>query len=305
VGASGIAVDTTDIVDRAYGIDETTTNNIGVNLTADHGLEFGTGATLGALQVEHGNGIKVSSAGVAVEPTDIIDTGYGLLDNSDDIRINLTANDGLEFGAGATLGSLGVKTGAGLDTGASGVVVDPTDLVDTNTSYGLYEVGEKLRVNLSADMGIAYDIGARRGALRAVIGDGIDVGAGGIAVDATDIVDHAYGIDETTTNNVGINLSSTSGLAFDTGAKLGALALKTGVLKRALKDGTAAAANVTVSGMAVGDELVSVISYTNKTAIASMADRSAEYAIGAGQLTKGAGTNETSNQLDVMYLDRT
>jgi hypothetical protein len=132
VGASGTAVDVTDIVDHAHGIDETTTNNIGVNLTADKGLEFGTGSAEGSLQVEAGNGIKLSSSGVAVEPTDIIDTSYGLMDNSDDIRINLTPNAGLEFSAvGATLGSLGINLdGYSLTLGSSGIKINGTDTIE-------------------------------------------------------------------------------------------------------------------------------------------------------------------------------
>jgi hypothetical protein len=143
VGASGTAVDVTDIVDQAYGIDETTTNNIGINLTADKGLEFGTGVVEGSLQVEAGNGIKLSSSGIAVEPTDIIDVSYGLMDSSDDIRINLTPNAGLEFSAvGATLGSLGINLdGYSLSLGASGLKVNSTDTIEvagivaSSTSY--------------------------------------------------------------------------------------------------------------------------------------------------------------------------
>jgi hypothetical protein len=78
-----------------------------------------------------------------------------------------------------------------------------------------------------------------------------------------------------------------------------------GFSKRTLADGTAAATDVTVSGMAVGDELVSVISYTTKAAITSMADRTSEYTVGAGKLVKAAGTDETDNQLDISWNDLT
>lgn len=118
-------------------------------------------------------------------------------------------------------------------------------------------------------------------------------------------IDTSYGLKNSTSNKAQINLSSTSGMAFGTGASLGALGLKTGLLKHTLKDGTAAATNVSVTGMATGDELISVFSYTSKSSIASVADRTAEYAIGASWLVKSAGTNETGNQLDIWYMDRT
>ena len=78
-----------------------------------------------------------------------------------------------------------------------------------------------------------------------------------------------------------------------------------GFSKRTLADGTASATDVTVTGMAVGDELVSVIAMTTKAAITSMADRTSEYVVGAGKLVKAAGTNETDNQLLIEWLDLT
>ena len=78
-----------------------------------------------------------------------------------------------------------------------------------------------------------------------------------------------------------------------------------GFLKKTLADGTASATDVTVAGMAVGDELVSVLALTTKASIATMADRTSEYVVGAGKLVKAAGTNETSNQLVIEWLDLT
>ena len=78
-----------------------------------------------------------------------------------------------------------------------------------------------------------------------------------------------------------------------------------GFCKKTLADGTAAATDVTVTGMAVGDELVSVLALTTKAAITSMADRTSEYAVGAGKLVKAAGTDETDNQLIIEWLDLT
>lgn len=182
--ASRIAVGT--FIDTGYALKNSTANKAQVNITADKGLEFGTGAALGSLQCEAGNGIKLSSSGIAVEPTDIIDTGYGLLDNSDDIRVNLTANDGLEFGTGATLGSLGVKTGDGLDTGATGVLVDATDII--STSYGLYEATENnIGVNITANKGLEFGTGAAEGALQIELdGYSLSAGASGLKLNASD-----------------------------------------------------------------------------------------------------------------------
>ena len=78
-----------------------------------------------------------------------------------------------------------------------------------------------------------------------------------------------------------------------------------GFCKKTLADGTAAATDVTVTGMAVGDELVSVLSLTTKAAITSMADRTSEYVVGTGELVKAAGTDETGNQLIIEWLDLT
>lgn len=78
-----------------------------------------------------------------------------------------------------------------------------------------------------------------------------------------------------------------------------------GFLKVALANGTDAANNVTVAAIAVGDELISVLSFTTAAAIATVADRTAEYAVGSGVLTKAAGTDERNNQLWIVYLDLT
>jgi len=78
-----------------------------------------------------------------------------------------------------------------------------------------------------------------------------------------------------------------------------------GFQKTALADGTASATDVTVSGMAIGDELVFVGAFTTKASIVSMVDRSSEYTVGDGKLVKAAGTDETSNLLFIQYLDLT
>jgi hypothetical protein len=78
-----------------------------------------------------------------------------------------------------------------------------------------------------------------------------------------------------------------------------------GFSKLTLAAGTAAATNVNIAGIVVGDELVSVLSFTTAAAIASVADRTSEYVVGAGVLTKAAGTDETNNQLVVIWNDLT
>ena len=78
-----------------------------------------------------------------------------------------------------------------------------------------------------------------------------------------------------------------------------------GFSKLTLTAGTAAATDVTVTGLAVGDELVSVLSFTTAAAIASVADRTSEYVVAAGKLTKAAGTNESNNQLVIFWNDLT
>jgi len=85
-----------------------------------------------------------------------------------------------------------------------------------------------------------------------------------------------------------------------TGAKLAA-----SIMKVTLAAGTAAATDVVVAGMAVGDEIVSVLSFATAAAIATVADRTSEYAAGAAKAVKAAGTNEANNQLVIIWLDKT
>jgi hypothetical protein len=81
--------------------------------------------------------------------------------------------------------------------------------------------------------------------------------------------------------------------------------LSGGFSKLTVTDGTDSAVDVTVAGMALSDELVSVLALTTKAAIATLADRTSEYAVGAGVLTKAGGTDETSNQLIIVWNDLT
>lgn len=77
-----------------------------------------------------------------------------------------------------------------------------------------------------------------------------------------------------------------------------------GLPKVTLAAGTGAGANVTVTGMVAADTLISVLSFATAAAIATVADRTAEYVAGAGVLTKAAGTDETGNQLIIFWVDK-
>ncbi len=78
-----------------------------------------------------------------------------------------------------------------------------------------------------------------------------------------------------------------------------------GELHFTLAAGTAAATQVPITGLKVGDEFVSVLSFTTAASIATVADRTGEYqAPIAGNIPKPAGTNETSNQLLVIWRSR-
>jgi len=88
-------------------------------------------------------------------------------------------------------------------------------------------------------------------------------------------------------------------------ASIGGVKLAAGFHKLTLAAGTDSAANVTIAGMAVGDEIVSVLSFVTAAAIATVADRTAEYVAGAGVATKAGGTDDRNNQLVFFWLDKT
>lgn len=89
-----LSVDVTDIIDTNYGLTESS-NNIRINLAATSGLNFSSGALL----VGAGDGIDVLTNTIAVDVTDIIDTAYGLTENSNNIRVNI--GTGMAFSSGA------------------------------------------------------------------------------------------------------------------------------------------------------------------------------------------------------------
>lgn len=76
-----------------------------------------------------------------------------------------------------------------------------------------------------------------------------------------------------------------------------------GLLQFKVAAGTASKTKVTVTGMAVGDTLISVLAVTATTA--AVTDRTAEYAIGDGELTKSGTTDESGNYLIIIYANLT
>jgi hypothetical protein len=140
----------------------------------------------------------------------------------------------------------------------------------------------------------------------------VDVAADSIVIlDAGDSSTKRESVADLVSGITGNGLTDSGGvaavLAEDASLVVGAsgVKIKAAALKHVLADGTAAATAVTVAGMAVGDELISVHAQATKAAVATITDRTAEYAIGTGQLTKAAGTDESNNQLDIWYWDRT
>ena len=77
-----------------------------------------------------------------------------------------------------------------------------------------------------------------------------------------------------------------------------------GVFKSAIIDG-GAAGDHTVTGIAVGDNLVMVLHITTKAAIATMADLTSEFTVGADKINNTDGTATTDDQLLIFYEDLT
>lgn len=80
--------------------------------------------------------------------------------------------------------------------------------------------------------------------------------------------------------------------------------LPAGFLKVKIVAG-AAAGDVAVSGIAVGDELVFVGVFTTAASIATFADLTAEFTVGAGKITNTGGTSTLNNLVQVIYIDCT
>lgn len=184
-----------------------------------------------------------------------------------------------------------VVAGAG-QTGVIGVLCDPVTRVAGETVDVMIQ-GELVEA-VGLDAGTTYWADPVTGALEALAATDVQLGS---TVEATRLIVNVQ------------NLTALAALSVDTASiQAGAVTkakLAGGFLKTLLADGTAAATDVNVAGMAVGDELVSVIALTTKAAIATAVDRTSEYAVGAAKLVKAAGTDETNNQLLITYLDLT
>lgn len=88
--------------------------------------------------VTAGAGIDLSGQQVSVDVTDFIDTAYGLNENGNNIRVNLSATGGLEFSSGAI--KLKLRTNHALLLDSSGLGVDPhTGLSVSASGIGVNE----------------------------------------------------------------------------------------------------------------------------------------------------------------------
>jgi len=100
--SENLAIDVSDFAGTGL---ESSGGDLRIAATAAGNGLVGGGAS--ALAVGAGDGIDVDVDSIAVDVTDIIDTAYGLIEDTDnDIRINLKANDGLKFGTHTDAGKL-------------------------------------------------------------------------------------------------------------------------------------------------------------------------------------------------------
>ncbi len=276
------------------------TDDFRLDFTADKGLTLDGNSV--EVEVNGAAAMAVDSSGLAVVLSST--TGPGLAFDGTDggLTIDLASNPGLEFSGG----NLIAKVGDGLDLDGTGIIVDVTDFIDT--SYGLTENNNDIRINLAADEGLyfnggalAVEIEADKGisvgadGLAAVAGDGIDIDASGIAVDVTDVIDTNYGLTEDS-NNIQINLASNEGLYFNSGAlgvsiesnkglSVGASGLATVV------DGDAAM-SVGASGLAVVVETDGGIAFDGTNGGLEIKLDGSSLAVGASGLKMGAMTSD-------------
>lgn len=180
------------------------------SLSAERALTAGDGLDLT-------DGGANSTATLAVDVTDFIDTSFGLTESSNNIRVNLAATSGLSFSTGALQLDDSVA-GAGLAISSKVLSVGAAD---TSLTVNANDI----QVRLAATSGLQVSTGlmiadtvAGNGltiaskVLAVGAGDGIDVAADSIAVDVTDFV--GDGLVEVATNNIALgtpgSITSTS-----------------------------------------------------------------------------------------------
>jgi len=217
------------------------------------------------------------------------------------------------------------SVGGGIAVGDTLFLIDGAPATVKNDSSGVYFgiALEPVGAGLTATIRVLHDFGVGAGTVgpgtiaTAHLANGIlSADAAGRGKVAANFFDAAtvlakFAVNSLTNANLDAIIAA-NGFAADadsrgkfadgiwTGAKLA-----TGFLKVNLAAGTGIGVNVNLAAMAAGDEIVSVLSFTTAAAIASVADRTAEYAAGAGVLTKAAGTDETNNQLVIIWIDKT
>jgi hypothetical protein len=104
---------------------------------------------------------------------------------------------------------------------------------------------------------------------------------------------------------VGSGLTANAAVLIGAGFGVGQANLPSGFLNVSLVAG-GAAGNITVTGIAVGDELVSVLQFTTAASIATLANRTSEYSVTAPNVINNTGgTASTGDQLLVIWVDRT
>ena len=103
------------------------------------GTGAGTAAAWQNLSALAGDGLDHALGVLSVDVTDIIDTSYGLTENSNNIRINLAATSGLNFSTGALL----VGAGDGINVLTNTIEVDVTDILGS----GLTESNNNIDLN--------------------------------------------------------------------------------------------------------------------------------------------------------------
>lgn len=284
--------------------------NTGINWdkTIDHNITLGAG---------HYTSMSVGN---------YINTDFGLENNSTTgkIQINLKADSGLRFESG----ELRAVVGDGIDLGAAGIGIDPTDFI--GTAYGLYEGSNDVRINLTANKGLAFGTGSALGSLQIKLdGTSLVLGAGGIKANETKVnnslswlalnatkSDNALAwlalnktrIDDTV---IDIAANSTKGdnalawLALNV-TDIGANTTRIAILENTdshlnVVAGGAKGVNLSIPNIAVADRLDGIVYHNTTSNICS--DVGAEFHIAASQLINNSGgsTNTTGGYLIVAW----